>query len=197
MSEASRLLERALAHCHDHHITTWSPIVMASLGHVHARSGRVQDGVAWLERALAAYDALGMAHLHTITVAQLAEAYLLAGRLENARASADRAVTLARERGERGYEAWALRAAGETAAHDGVRDQVSAEVHYRASLGLASELSMRPLVAHCHLGLGKLRRDSGSDVRAHEHFALAATMYSEMIMPFWQEQAEAARNDLA
>ena len=36
-----------------------------------------------------------------------------------------------------------------------------AEDDYRGALALAGELGMRPLVAHCHLGLGKLYRRTG------------------------------------
>ena len=62
---------------------------------------------------------------------------------------------------------------------------------------LASELDMRPLVAHCHLGLGKLHRHSGRRARAREHLALAAAMYREMVMPFWLVFAEAVMSALA
>ena len=44
--------------------------------------------------------------------------------------------------------------------------------HYREALALAGELGMRPLVAHCHLGLGKLYRrtgDRGEGPRAPDH----------------------------
>ena len=51
---------------------------------------------------------------------------------------------------------------------------------------------MRPLVAHCHLGLGKLYRCTGDRSKAEEHLTTAATMYREMDMRFWLEQAEAA-----
>ena len=51
---------------------------------------------------------------------------------------------------------------------------------------------MRPLVAHCHLGLGKLYRRIGKREPAREHLATATTMYREMGMRFWLEQAEAA-----
>ena len=50
---------------------------------------------------------------------------------------------------------------------------------------------MRPLVAHCHLGLGKLYRRTGKREQAQEHLTTATTMYREMDMPFWLEQAEA------
>jgi len=50
---------------------------------------------------------------------------------------------------------------------------------------------MRPLVAHCHLGLGKLYRCTGKGQESHEHLTSAATMYREMGMGFWLEQAQA------
>jgi uncharacterized protein HemY len=52
---------------------------------------------------------------------------------------------------------------------------------------------MRPLAAHCHLGLGKLYRRTGKWDEAQEHFTTATTMYREMDMRFWLEQAEADR----
>jgi hypothetical protein len=56
---------------------------------------------------------------------------------------------------------------------------------------------MRPLVAHCHLGLGKLYRRTGKRQEAQEHLAIAATMYREMDMRYWLEQAEAEMKDMA
>jgi hypothetical protein len=50
---------------------------------------------------------------------------------------------------------------------------------------------MRPLVAHCHLGLARLDRLTGHQEQAREHLATAATMYHEMAMTFWLEQVEA------
>ena len=41
---------------------------------------------------------------------------------------------------------------------------------------------MRPLVAHCHLGLGKLYRRTGKRDEAQEHLTTATTMYREMGM---------------
>jgi hypothetical protein len=55
---------------------------------------------------------------------------------------------------------------------------------------------MRPLVAHCHLGLGKLYRRTGDHARAQEHLTTATAMYREMAMGFWIEKAEAARKEV-
>jgi hypothetical protein len=62
--------------------------------------------------------------------------------------------------------------------------------------GMADELGMRPLVAHCHHGLGKLYRRTGKREQAQEHVTTATTMYREMGMTYWLEQAEAELNAL-
>ena len=134
---------------------------------------------------------------HSLSVEQLGEAYLLADQVENARACADRAVTLARGRGERGYEAWALRLLGDIASHHARPDVATAAAHYREAMTLAAELEMRPLVAHCQLGLGRLDRRADRPEQAQEHLATAAAMYGEMGMTYWLEQADAAIAGLA
>jgi uncharacterized protein HemY len=79
----------------------------------------------------------------------------------------------------------------ELAMRRGETDIEAAEIHYRQALALASELGMRPLVAHCHLGLGKLCRRTAKREQAHEHLTAATTMYREMDMRYWLGQAEA------
>jgi tetratricopeptide (TPR) repeat protein len=99
-------------------------------------------------------------------------------------------LTLAREGGQRGDEARALRLLGDVAARRDAPEQ--AEVHYRDALALAEELGMRPLAAHCHFGLGTLYRRTGQHEQAQEHLSTATTMYREMDMRFWLARAEAA-----
>ena len=55
---------------------------------------------------------------------------------------------------------------------------------------------MRPLVAHCHLGLGKLYRRTAKREQAQEHLTAATTMYREMGMTYWLEKAEAEVTNL-
>ena len=59
-----------------------------------------------------------------------------------------------------------------------------------AARTLAEALGLRPLVAHCHLGLGTLHQRTGKNAQAREHLTAATTMYREMDMRFWLEQAE-------
>jgi len=62
---------------------------------------------------------------------------------------------------------------------------------YTLKVALAEPRGMRPLVAHCHLGLAKLSQRNGKRDQAREHLTTATTMYHEMDMRFWLEQAEA------
>jgi SAM-dependent methyltransferase len=87
---------------------------------------------------------------------------------------------------------WALRLLGEIASNREGPDVAAAETHYRAAMALASELGMRPLVAHCQLGLGRLHRRAGDRAQAEQHVATASAMYGAMGMTSWLERAEAA-----
>jgi hypothetical protein len=56
---------------------------------------------------------------------------------------------------------------------------------------------MAPEAAHCHLGLGTLYRRMGKRQEAQEHLAPATTMYREMGMTYWLEQAKAEMRELS
>jgi hypothetical protein len=71
------------------------------------------------------------------------------------------------------------------------RDLDTAKILYHQALALARELEMRPLQAHCHLGLGKLYRRTDQREQVQEHLTTATTMYREMGMTYWLEKAEA------
>ena len=72
----------------------------------------------------------------------------------------------------------------------------TAAAHYGAAMTLASELEMRPLVAHCHFGLGRLYRRTGNPEQAQEHLTTATAMYAEMRMTYWLEKLEKSMNPL-
>jgi tetratricopeptide (TPR) repeat protein len=121
----------------------------------------------------------------------LSEAYLLANRLDDAMSLAMRSLELARRHKEGGNEAWALRLLGEVFSRNDPLDPGTAEGHYLQAQALAGELGMRPLLAHCHLGLGKLYRRTDKREQTQEHLATATAMYREMGMTYWLEKAEA------
>ena len=50
---------------------------------------------------------------------------------------------------------------------------------------------MRPLAAHCHVGLGTLYGRLTRQRKAQEHLTIATTMFRGMDMLFWLEKARA------
>jgi tetratricopeptide (TPR) repeat protein len=122
----------------------------------------------------------------------LGEAQLLAGSLEEAHALAEGALVLAHEHQERSHQAYALHLLGDIAARREPPESDQARDHYRQALALAEELGMRPLVAHCHLALGKLSAKIGRRAEARTELSTAIDLYRTMDMTFWLPQAEAA-----
>jgi len=51
---------------------------------------------------------------------------------------------------------------------------------------------MRPLLAHCHRGLGTLYSRAGQQAQAQTELAAAIALYRAMEMTFWLPQTEAA-----
>ena len=109
-----------------------------------------------------------------------------------ARHRAEQALTFARAHKERSHEAWALRVLGEMAAQRDSPDSEEAATYYRQSLALADALGMRPLVAHCHCGLGSLYAKIGRWDTARGEVSAAIALYRAMEMTFWLLQAQAA-----
>jgi len=125
----------------------------------------------------------------------LGRAALLLDRLDEAQSLGERAVKYAPSR--YGVAAGALHLLGDIATHPDRFDAERAEARYREALALAEPRGMRPLITHCHLGLGKLYRRTGQREEAREYLTTATTMYREMNMLYWLEQAEAEVRELA
>jgi class 3 adenylate cyclase/tetratricopeptide (TPR) repeat protein len=185
-------LERALGLCRDADLPLFIPRVAAALGAAYTQSGRLADAVALLTPAIEQTAAPDMAGFQALCQLPLGEAHLLAGRLEEAQALAEQALTLARAHQERSNQAYALRLLGDIAAQCERPKVEEAETHDRQALALAEELGMRPLVAHCHRGLGILHAKLGQWEKARAELSAAIDLYQAMEMTFWLPEAEAA-----
>jgi tetratricopeptide (TPR) repeat protein len=187
------LLERAVGLCQDTDIPVWFPLVAVVLGAAYTLVGRAADAVPLLtqgmERSTATERVLDFQALYLLS---LGEAQMLDGHLEEALALAEQALAHARRHHERGNEAYALRLLGEIAAQREPPEAEQAEAYYRQALALADELGMRPLQAHCHLGLGTLYSATGRQPQARTELLAAITLYRAMEMSFWLPQTEAA-----
>jgi DNA-binding NtrC family response regulator/tetratricopeptide (TPR) repeat protein len=182
-------LERCLALLQAAQNESAGVVAGAYLGHAYALSGRLGDALILLERSTeqaAKYMTFG----YSLSLTFLGQAYWQCRRIGPALERAHLALDLARERRERGHEAYALKLVGEIASDPESLDEENAQRYYREAITLAAELGMRPLVAHCHLGLGRLYRRTGKHEHAEDHIRTATAMYREMGMTYWLERAQ-------
>jgi DNA-binding NtrC family response regulator/tetratricopeptide (TPR) repeat protein len=167
--------------------------MLGGLGEAYAHTGRVAEGLALLEEAHRHDRYTGAVGGGYVTrLRQLSAVYLLAGCVDAARQHACQALDLARQQQARGDEAQALFQLGAVQAHASPPHVQQAESDYRQALDLAQELGMRPLMAHCHRGLGALYAQIGQQEQARAELTTAIDLYRAMEMTFWLPQAEAA-----
>ena len=110
------LLERAVGICQDADLPAWDLWMAVTLGTAYTLAGRVADAVPLMTQAMEQTVETGMVIDQTRCRLALGEAQLLAGHLEEAHALAEQALGIARERQERGHEAYALHLLGDIAA---------------------------------------------------------------------------------
>jgi tetratricopeptide (TPR) repeat protein len=194
---AQSVAERGLVICESSALPLLSGMLMVQSGYIYALSGQVEKALPIFANGRAWADSIGLIANHAVGLVFLAHAYRLSGRIDEALSTCDEALGLARRYKERGHEAMALRVSAEIFAHRRPLDAPTAEGRYREALSIAAELGMRPLVAHCRLGLGELYRRTGNREQALENLTTARTMYGEMGMRFWLEQAQADMSNLA
>jgi tetratricopeptide (TPR) repeat protein len=190
LNKAIALLERGHGLCQVWNLGGWSRVLPSHLGYAYALAGRVAEAVPLLEQALG--PDVPITGADALCMAYLCEAYLLAGRREEAIQFAGRALALSSERNLRGQQAWVLRLLGEIGAQRHPPEVEQAEDHYRQALALAEELGMSPLQAHCHLALGTLYGKVGRRAPARAELSIAIDLYRAMDMTFWLPQAEVA-----
>jgi len=183
--------ERGLALFQSLNIPVW-PFIHSLLGAAYALSGRLAEAFPLLEQAVEHANTRALMANQALWLANLSEASLRAGRLDDAHTHAGQALEFARGHKGRGHEAYALRLLGEFTAHREPQDVDEAAIHYRQALALAEELGMRPLQAHCHRGLGTLYAATSQREQARSALAAAIALYRAMDMTFWLPQAEAA-----
>jgi tetratricopeptide (TPR) repeat protein len=190
LEQAASWLERGLDLCRSWDLPNLSVWAYSGLGITYARAGRA-DGLALLEQAVEIATSRELMTSAALRAAWLGEAHLLAGSARDALRQARHALALATEYNERGSQIHARWLLAEIAAQCEPPDADEAEALYREALALAEELGMRPLQAHCHLGLGKLHRRVGRREEARAELVTAVTMLREMGMAFWLPEAEA------
>ena len=190
LEKSIEILERSLSICHSANVPVYVPYVASRLGAAYANSGRITEAISYLEQGVEESTATGRVAFLSLSTAWLSEGYLVGGRLEEATTVAERALDLSKKHKERGHQGWALKLLGDIAWHRKPPDIEAAEMHYREAFSLSRELDMRPLQAHCHVGLGRIWGVRGLPDQAHAEFSAAVALYRSTGMTFWLNRLE-------
>jgi len=182
-------LEKSLTICDANNIQVFIPHIGSNLAYAYALVGRVGDAIPLIERIDDQSKLSRRKAAWALRLAWLGHASLLGQRIDKAREQAERAVALSVDSGERGYEAWAHKLLGDIA-QQGASRLEDAFNHYNQSMALTTQLSMRPLQAHIHFGLGRLHRRENQIEQARAELSLALKFYGSMEMAFWEAAAD-------
>jgi predicted ATPase/class 3 adenylate cyclase len=192
LQKAIPLLERCLALAQSADILLLFPLTASLLSAAYALAGRTAEALLLLDQMLERLATGRRSLMHAMVLTELSEACLLVGRVDEASAIAARLLDLSHTHTGHGYQAHAYRLLGEVARRREPPGIDQAAAHYRQALALAEEVGMRPLQAHCHLGLGTLYARTGQQQQAQAELSAAVDLYRAMDMTFWLPQAEAA-----
>jgi class 3 adenylate cyclase/tetratricopeptide (TPR) repeat protein len=188
LPRATRALARGLDLCRTWQIVAGTPLLAAALGTAHALAGRTDEALPLAAEAVAEFRSRGRHNYPGLILLGAGMVCLRAGRIDEAAGYAREALALTRRLTARASEGYALCLVGDVASMAAKDD---AESVYRESAALARGLGMRPLLAHCQLGLGRLCLRTGKRQDAQEHLTTAISMYREMDMRLWLDEAEA------
>ena len=165
--------------------------VASYIGSAYVHSGRVSEGISHLEQAVDTLTTLRVILRRSLVIGWLGEGYLFAGRTDDALDCARKALDLARDQQERGNEAEALRLLADIAlSRSSSGTEVVTEL-YRQAMAIAEDLALRPLLARCHLGLGKACLRTDDPASARRHLTAALDMFRAMQMRYWIENVTA------
>jgi len=179
------LLEPALTIARAADVAVWFPRIASTLGAVYILADRPTEARRLLEEALERTLARELMHQRSLILAWLGEAALAESRVKEADQMAQQSLQLARENDEHGHEAWALRLLGEIRRRSSPSGSDESARYYSEALALASQLGMRPLVAHARAGLGTLATPLTPPRERRAHHETAIAMLREMGMEFW------------
>jgi hypothetical protein len=195
-------LEHGLKVCEAAEIPVQRPLVVSGLAVGYAFVGRFDEAQRLLENSsdhsvlttegetpkVPLGKALGMVWD--------VETYLLAGRYSEAEALACQALAVLGKSKHRGSDAWLKYLLAENLARRDSAELIQAECNYRAAMTLARDLGMRPLLAHCYLGLGQIHARAKDARSAQLDLNSAGELYRSMSMPFWLDRLDRALSEI-
>ncbi|CAB5131627.1 Adenylate cyclase (EC / Guanylate cyclase (EC [Olavius algarvensis associated proteobacterium Delta 3] len=186
---ALRLLSEAFTLSRNADLQSIFSFAAGSLGNAYLLSGRPEAALPILIEAVDRHylNSSIIPPIYTITV--LSEVYRRLGQIRDAAEACDKAVRLLEQNGERCFGAWALFTHAKIQSEQNRNRVETAEHAFWDAMKSAKELKMKPLMAHCHLELGRLYLRATRE-GARKEFEHAIDIYRSLRMRFWLPEAE-------
>jgi len=191
-TRARGLIERQIAELRRGSIVAELPMALAFAARALAHLGEATEALGRIQECERLLDDAPSSERggYTSTYYSLGRACLMLNRVDEAQRLADRAARSVSGRTD--YVPVILHLLGDIEARPDRFSAERAQTHYGEALALAESRGMRPLIAHCHAGLGALHRRMREREKARQHLATAIGMYREMGMTYWLESLEVA-----
>jgi len=189
---ATKMLEKALTLCREADVMSAFSFTAGNLGHAQSLLGHPDDALAIVAEAVRPQKVSFSIVPSAYPLTALAEAYRLKGETKKALQTAEEALSIFRQNGEQGFAAWALYHLAKIQFNGGSEQLEQAMLSYRQAKEQAAELGMKPLFAHCHMGLGQAYVKKGLNEEARSELMAAIELYRSMDMAFWLPKAESA-----
>jgi DNA-binding SARP family transcriptional activator len=190
--DARSALQRCLVMCGEQGLTFYKLVAAPLLGEAFLLGDTPELAIELLQPIKETESHLNIRNSQAMTLSVLSQAMLRNGRALAAAELAKNALQVARSRRQRGLEGWVLRGLGELASCEPHSRPTVAKRWYSEALAAAGECGMRPLLAHCEMGLAKLCAAAGHRSKSQQHFDAAMGLYREMGMEFWVRQSARA-----
>lgn len=176
------LLEKGHELCRSYEVRIFYSFTVGSLGYAYLLANEPRRALTVLEEGAKAENLqASIFTVHSLTT--LADAYRAVGETPLATETVSCALKIANEREERGFEAWAMLVMAGIHADAGRLEE--ATQWYGRALQQATDLSMRPLIGHCHNGLGHVYLRLGKERKAQSETKMALEIYRMLGMTYW------------
>lgn len=182
-AEALVSLEHGYQICRSAQISFLIPVLSTSLGHTYALAGRTDEGVDLLTKAVGFSRSAKFPYGVAWSTVYLGFARLLSSRPEDVVAQAQDAIEMASSHHYRAVEASANRLMAEACQCNGQMDV--AEAHYLDAMKIATDLGLRPEIAHCQSGHAQLCFQLGRTSEGDQLLNAGNALYSSLEMPVW------------
>jgi class 3 adenylate cyclase/tetratricopeptide (TPR) repeat protein len=195
LKSAIKALEQALALCHEAEVLSAFSFIAASLGHTYCLLGNPDAALSTLEEAVEPHksDPSAVPTIYPLTA--LAEVYHFKEQTDKAIHNLETAFDIVKQKGEHGFGAWALYYMAKIQSQGEPKQVKQAIQSFCHAKKQAEELGMRPLLAHCHNGLGQVYLKKGKTLEGCSELGTALDLYRSMGMDFWIPEVESTLKD--